>query len=1122
MQIVRLELFGFKSFMERTVLPLAGGVTGVVGPNGCGKSNVVDAARWVLGETRARSLRGELLEDVIFNGTDKLRPLGLAEVSLTLRSEEKDFFADLISPTLEADLFVMSEELNAENALNAERQPEEGQVVSLGQESAKENENDFEEHLASSDGEESNSLDTSSTLEESQAVVTEDEYPNATSGASAALLQKFSWLKSVNEVQITRRLYRSGESEFFLNRVPCRLKDLREFCRAVGMGPRAYTIVAQGEITRIVTAKPEERRAILEEAAGVQGFRDKIIAAQRRLEDTDLNLTRFDDIIKEVSRQVLILKRQAAKARNRQQLKEEIKRLDNIIFVDTLSGFNQENAKICAELESAGQEEAELSNSLRERQNLEEEVRSGLMNIDVLGDELRSGIDQIKSDLAARDRARGERLAKIGELKALISGSESELQNLQDRRVKLEQRRLDCDSEIKDLNLQNEALNKERSSIEHLSGGDVARLGEEIDRKRKELRQKELGVREFRDEVVALKATFSSLSDQLVDVSPVAKLKRLMNGDSDDTLLPPSMKVLAEVMHVPAHLVKAVQVALREKASFVVVEDPHQLMLKLKELTKDEENSLGIGAVATSFRANIQQTRKVPFKPLLDSLKIDTDFEPLLHSLLHDIYLVGSLEEAADYFSSEEGKDDLETKLVTPTGCFITKNSFSELSTEVGIIQTKNKLEEIQARLTDCEAKHQGAETECESLRTAIETLEKDQLAALSESDKVQQQILELGKKSGEVQGRLGGLYNVKDELEDDFDLTESKILDAENRLDALQYRLDSAEDELENATTDQDSALEEELAKRVAEYEGLERRRQEKRLQMNEVMRVVEDLRQQVDALRIKGAGLELRKQKIALSVTNLKEKVFAEYGEEDWGEIESQLLNYEPLEDFVRDEYEEELIRLRARLLREGEVDPESIPRLAEEQNRLEELEKQKADLERASAILKKTISRLVETSVERFMSTFDAVKSNFERLIPRLFDGGQGTLSLADPSNPLETGLELTVRPPGKRLKSIELLSGGEKGLCAVALIFSMFLQRPSPLCILDEVDAPFDEVNLSRFIDLLKEMSTKTQFIMITHNKQSMAACDNLVGVTMQEPGASKILTVSLEEAYDHVA
>ncbi|RIL06153.1 MAG: hypothetical protein DCC75_11050, partial [Proteobacteria bacterium] len=305
MKVARIEIFGFKSFLDRLILPIQPGLTGVVGPNGCGKSNIVDALRWVLGETRASSLRGTSLEDVIFNGTEKLRPLGLAEVTLTLKASERDFFSDLLvslgRTQEQVPELVLGAALDSGSALEVaapDTQPaEHGTLVRSGRPNLRviSGALDPQHQPESSEPSLDESMPENELLE--SGATPELEAPPET-----AMLTRYAWLKSVEEVQITRRLYRSGESEFFINRVPCRLKDIKELFRVAGLGARAYTIVAQGEVSRIVTSRPEERRLIIEEAAGVTGFRDKIAAANRRLEETATNISRIEDVIKEVTR----------------------------------------------------------------------------------------------------------------------------------------------------------------------------------------------------------------------------------------------------------------------------------------------------------------------------------------------------------------------------------------------------------------------------------------------------------------------------------------------------------------------------------------------------------------------------------------------------------------------------------------------------------------------------------------------------------------------------------------------------------------------------------------------------------------------------------------------------
>jgi chromosome segregation protein len=442
MRVTRLEIFGFKSFMERIVLPLEGGVTGVVGPNGCGKSNIVDAIRWVLGETRARTLRGDVLEDVIFNGTDKLRPLGLAEVTMTLRASSGDFFSDLVANSFNAEGLadsilgtqpVVIEEAHQEDPEQAGPSSPPRLTVIEGRLGKTEEDLREADRLAENASKiEGNSNQQSvHPLPASEAKKQSEPTP---------FLTRFAWLKSVNEVQVTRRLYRSGESEFFINRVPCRLKDMKELFRAAGIGPKAYTIVAQGEVSRIVTARPEERRLILEEAAGVLGLRDKVAAAQRRLEETSTNLARVDDVIKEVSRQVQSLKRQASRAKNRKELKDQIAALEQKISADRFLELEQRRGELAKEDGQGLDGEHQADANLHKYQAIELEARNGLMSMDVEGDDIRSKIDSIKEEINTRLQSEGDRRSRLSELRAFISSTRTEIEKLAQHRALLETR----------------------------------------------------------------------------------------------------------------------------------------------------------------------------------------------------------------------------------------------------------------------------------------------------------------------------------------------------------------------------------------------------------------------------------------------------------------------------------------------------------------------------------------------------------------------------------------------------------------------------------------------------------------------------------------------------------
>ena len=380
----------------------------------------------------------------------------------------------------------------------------------------------------------------------------------------------------------------------------------------------------------------------------------------------------------------------------------------------------------------------------------------------------------------------------------------------------------------------------------------------------------------------------------------------------------------------------------------------------------------------------------------------------------------------------------------------------------------------------------------------------------------------ELGNALGEVHGRLKAEQERLNQIEHDVLTVTSQISDASRR--GQEYAVEEAnvEAEVAAAQPEQEVELQQEAAQLGERYRQLDETRKQGRDRLGECAESVQRARAELDHLRERLSGLQLEKQKLELERENLRERIETEYGCEVYAELQGCDQQSASILPDERARRHEEVSRLKARVLREGDVDPESIQRLEEEQSRLSNLVQQKKDLEEASLTLKRTIEKLTETSLRRFTETFEAVRANFSKLVPRLFGGGRGSLELTDLANPLESGLEIIARPPGKKLRSIELLSGGEKALCAAALIFAMFLERSSPLCILDEVDAPLDDASLMRFLGLVKELSAKTQFIVITHNKQSMGVCDNLIGVTMEEPGASKVLSVSLQEACSRVA
>lgn len=1165
MRVTRLEVFGFKSFMERLVLPLEGGITGVVGPNGCGKSNIVDALRWVLGETRASNLRGDVLEDVIFNGTDKLRPLGLAEVSISLRAEKESFFEDLLTPQAQSELTALLAQLNdeeaslqgaAESAAGAQAAvdglevsaadldelaqevPEEGRKIahltviegSLGKQG------DVGGDVTAAVEIQQLAAEMSSSAAafggEVPPAVGAQETASTTVGvgdrASAALLARFSWLKSANEAQITRRLYRSGESEFFINRVPCRLKDIKDLLRAVGLGPRSYTIVAQGEVSRIITARPEERRLIIEEAAGVLGLRDRVAATKRRLEETNQNLNRLTDVIGEVSRQVGSLKRQAARAEARAEIKARIGVLDKALFADKLVEFAERAVAKEQAVVALQTQEQSAQTTLESLQAEEESARATLLALDVTGDSLRSRIDSIREELNSRGRQRYERTSRVKELKASVTAKGEEIKRLEERLAQLTQRGVDAKAEVDSLRDRFSVLSEELSQIERGDDEELRQSSAALSQARDLLRVKEQDLRSVRERAIALRSSVEEIEKQIIALSPLTQLQKTMGQQGSEALnsIRSRTSLFIDALRVPEECVRAVQAVLAERAAFLLAEDPHAIAHDFVagplQDPRIKRAGLGLGVLRSGAALESETSSVVPFPALLSLVEVREDARSAAQRVLGGVFVAPSLGEATEFFRSHAQGDLSRVTVVTRDGEILTDVSFFTLPHEGGIIQFRNRAEEVRTQLAAIELQQQQLSAAREAQLVVVTAAEERHRTALRDSQERQTRARQLANEQGSARGRLDAAERLCVQITSDSQRATEQINATSQRVAQIQEDQSRLEAELAEMTTDGEVELKAELEKLNAEYSQLEPLRKNGRQRLSSASQGLEEARRGVDRLRnLITQGL-LDKQRLELESENLKGRIASEYGGEVATEVVGAIQGTEKLQGDQRAAMTEEVEKLKARVIREGEVDPSSIEQYQVEKIRLDELESQKVDLESSIATLEQTVAQLTTTSQQRFLATFNAVRDNFSKLIPRLFGGGKGTLELTDPQNPLESGVEIVARPPGKKLKSIELMSGGEKALCATGLIFSMFLVRPSPLCVLDEVDAPLDDANLVRLLSMIKEMSQRTQFIMITHNKQSMSAASNLVGVTMQEPGATRIITVSLQEAFKQIA
>jgi chromosome segregation protein len=1150
MRVERLEIFGFKSFMERLVLPLETGITGVVGPNGCGKSNVVDALRWVLGETRASQLRGDLLEDVIFNGTESLRPLGLAEVSIVIRADKESFYQDLVSYYEQIEIgekgIAPVGVIEATQAVNADQvQPtaEERPADVLGepQNSDQLDAQDATVCIADEQTEGGSGTDAATVADSTQVAEGAQELaPRAVVEESTgdflsdikASLSKYAWLQSVSEVQITRRLYRSGESEFFINKVQCRLKDLKEFFRVVGLAARGYTIIAQGEIGRIITAKPDDRRLVIEEAAHIAGFREHMNAVGKRLTDTQGQLVRMDDVIKEVARQVASLKRQAARAVTRAQLKEELVVAERDLFTDTLVRLGSKIEEIKGRIEALAEEEQRAQTELVEAQSAEQQAREESVRFDSEIEHLRLQADQIKDELTKRQREVGLCEAKFREISSLVQARSTEIRRLDERKVMLTQRLEESREAVAKLEAQEEELEESLRALD-LSGEDeLKQLSANLQVLREEQRLRERSIREMRDKLVSAQSRREALQSQLTAASPLTHLKRALGGEHK---MPEDItgdyKLLVDGIKVPDRYTKALQAVLAERASFLVVDEITKVARAFQEvvLKADPSNKKGIGIglfaavpVGTVTHAQLPQVEGV--SSLLSHVETVPWSQGLVSKLLASVFVAVDLDCAFKFLEVAQAQGGVgeDAVIVTESGDLVSAWSFYSLRHEGGVIQMKSKVDEATRVIEENQGAYDTLVSQRDEVAARISDDERRHAELVRTIQQSQARLREFSNRQGEIRGRLQSERRMYNQLDGDIQRIEPQAQELQQQLVSLEEAIAEVTEKISVLKQQDNSDLEGALNEASAALRELENKRRALRDSSAQMLRGVEFKRQAHEACRDRLYKERMSSERLHGEITSAQAHIREKLGEEMLSTLLDAAQTVERLDDRARGELEGKVSGIRQRLEREGEVDPGVVEQHEIESKRLDDLTNQKDDLLRAAETLQTTLGELSEACTRRFAQTFEAISKNFAYFGPKLFGGGSAELRLIDPSRPLESGVEVLVRPPGKKPKSIDLLSGGEKALCAIALVFSMFMVRPSPLCVLDEVDAPLDEANVHRFVSFIKEMSGRTQFLMITHNKQSMAAADTLVGVTMPTPGASRVLTVSLQEAVKQVA
>ncbi len=1176
MRVTRLEIFGFKSFLERFVLDFNKDLIGIVGPNGCGKSNVVDALRWILGETHAKQLRGGSFEDLIFNGSDTRRPLGMAEVSLTIQPE-----SDWQTKAKDRAEGKVSQDPNLEQ-------------------------------------EELDTSETEVSIDESELVL--EPLADEVVSVLPERIHEIPGIFDAAEIQFTRRLFRSGESEYYINKVPCRLKDMQELFRLIGLGARGLSIVQQGQIGQFISKKPHERRELLEDAAGISGFRTKIEATERRLEKTSDNLNRLNDLVIEIEKQVRSLKKQAERARSRNQLKSELYDAEKELFTVkagklVCSISDALNSKLEIEDLVAGCEteisehEARLNESEGELLSFD----SDLFALRTKKDDLSRVILENEASLnAARRRVLDEeaRVENLSEQKVNLS---ERIDVIDLEFTKLEREKVDISDSRDDLSTQIESLRSELVSIqannqqkleeflnsENTQDGsdDGNNIQSEILSISSQIEEKDLLIKSASGLHDELKSNSRDLKDKETNRNSIERnlnsigseikaIKSQLDGLSAHALKEVGVEagdsveiegaVLLSLLSVKPEMERVVHAVLGDRANYLVSKDASKFLKNYLSGNSTSKKMLGMFeakesglTVKQELDQNIQMELSNFGSPILDYVSLPSEYEGLSKKLFSNIWVAKSKDSAIqlrDKLATTDLQDFLVVlssgEVLTSWGWYTTVGEGLHLSFARRIKELESEQSVILASLDEAEAGVREAELALEKGREKIEEINMERQVSAN----LQKQLSSLlVKQSEEQRARVEELRNRERVLRQEFSRIEkekeSKIQSLERDYVLANARTESITRTAERLTSEKVSYSEkiESILESVAEAQakveillqeevdlvskvqlssdslsmreqigalendirGIEDSRYQIQGGLNEIKQSITQIRDRKSRLEVEHRAVVQKEDRAKIELDMLLEDIARTYPEDqtflvpEESEYRSSLEDGKPVQ--VTSELQDKASSLRKRLEREGEVDPQSIEMYETEKERLETLIAQRTDLLNAKITMERTIRQLKELSKDRFVSTFNSVKETFKDLIPRLFAGGSGHLELVNPEDPLTSGVEVVVRPPGKKISTMELLSGGEKALVATAILVSMFLHHPGPICVLDEVDAPLDDANLGRFLEVVKEISSRTQFLIITHNKITMQAVDRIIGITMQERGVTTALSVDLEEA-----
>jgi chromosome segregation protein len=1186
MKIREIDLIGFKSFGDKTTLQLHSGITCIVGPNGCGKSNVVDAFRWVLGEQSAKSLRGDKMDEVIFQGSATKKSRGMAEVRLS------------ISTALPK--------------------------ISDGGNGSDSAEDPAQDHI-----------------------------------------------------EVARRLYRSGESEYLLNKRICRLKDIKDLFLDTGLDVKSYSILDQGRMAEILNAKPIDRRFLIEEVAGVMKYKVRKAEAVSKLTSSKENLQRINDIVVEIKRQINSLDRLAKKAERYKRLTDEFRTLDLRIakreylrlksLLDSLgikiTGLREalssrradfstlenniasnrinilEKEKVLAELENRLNEKARLMSDLErnaavlknEIENRKEDIVRLTNNIQELDSRKESLINRTL-DLQENEKAllvgiddAGERLrekreetagidADIGDKEADLDNSRRELFRLSDTISGLRNDLGKLQSSLETIDYRESAAQRDKetvgkgldegaSVIADLSGGieskkrEIADLNslrdsliEDINNLRVETENKKDRLSREKEELAGNLSRIESLKDLIVDKSLYEFLAE--SGEGEHL----SRAILSNIISADREYEIAIESALAEHINSIIIDKLDDVFSAIKTIKeKDLGKTSILYADICSSAHPVAGPEPSPEQGIIGKASGFVSFEEseaglLAQAALENVLIAKDLKSAIEYKKNSARRD---SAIVTLTGELVTAEGFIMAGKSTGVLKKKREIRELQQEIDNRQVKICAIEDEISALTEAVSSknekletinsslieLEKEISLSSHSLQGKNDEIERMKRRLSMLETELSTIIAERNSLRDVIDRKAAEIREVEARKDALNENIEALQSALASVRSEYDSqrshieemkaelatlrekhgslkremasvaesiedvemkktasieniaAAQERIESSVAEMKEIEEATGVLAAEASAIEKERQDRRDVINSDNMELVALDEQLKGLRAEIDTVSEELSAD--NTTYAENRVRLENIETtitqkylldigteligLEGSDPDDDEKRAQELNESILTMGPVNIGAIEEYEELRTRHDFMSKQQQDLTMSIAELEEAISRINATTKKKLQEAYDALREKFQVVFNTLFGVGKADLLLTETDNILEAGIDVIAQPPGKKLQNINLLSGGEKALTSLALLFAGFLIKPSPLCILDEADAPLDESNTVRFAQMIRNLAQETQFIVITHNRATMEAADFIYGITMEEPGISKTISLKLSEA-----